>query len=67
MPIVDDRAGDSTPWFSNRLMDAYKATERGLIIESGNYSEPHYFTQVSEFELWLGDVEKHIGLPLGRK
>lgn len=67
MPIVDDRAGDSTPWFSNRLMEAYKATGRGLIIESGNYSEPHYFTQVSEFELWLGDVEKHIGLPLGRK
>ena len=50
MPIVDDRAGDSTPWFSNRLMEAYKATGRGLIIESGNYSEPHYFTQVSEFE-----------------
>ena len=67
VPLVEDQSGDSTPEFSNRLMNSYQATKGGMIIETGNYPEPHFFTQVSEFELWLGDLEKHIGLPLGRK
>lgn len=67
MPLIDDSTDESTPWFSNRLMNAYSATNGGLIIQRGTHPEPHFFMQVSEFELWLGEVEKTIGLPLGRK
>ncbi|MDP7312882.1 MAG: hypothetical protein QF831_05540 [Candidatus Thalassarchaeaceae archaeon] len=67
MPLVDDDIDEATPWFSNRMMKAYEATNRGLIVNIAEDSTPYFFTQVSEFELWMGEVEKTIGIPLGRK
>jgi len=67
VPLVDDDAADATPWFSNRMMDNYEPTIRGFIVDTSEGNSPYFFTQVSEFELWLGEVEKTIGIPLGRK
>jgi len=67
VPLVDDNMDETTPWFSNRMMNVYEATIRGLIVNREEGAAPHFFTQVSEFELWLGEVEKTIGITLGRK
>ncbi|HJM87538.1 MAG TPA: hypothetical protein QF433_04890 [Candidatus Thalassarchaeaceae archaeon] len=54
MPLVDDDDADATPWFSNRMMENYEPTIRGFIVDTSEGNSPYFFTQVSEFELWLG-------------
>lgn len=67
VPLVDDDIDETTPWFSNRMMNTYGVTIRGLIVNIAEDAAPYFFTQVSEFELWVGEVEKTLGIPLGRK
>jgi hypothetical protein len=67
MPLVDETSDGGTPWFSDLLKKSFHPSTWGLLIEQDGGNEPHYFISVSEFELWVGEVEKSLGHPLGRK
>ena len=67
VPIVDESADERTPWLAEELAHRFQPTEPGLILENRSRRPPTYFIRVSEFELWLGEVEENLQLTLGRR
>jgi len=67
VPIVDESPDERTTWLAEALGQRFQPTPSGLILENRSRRPPTYFVQVSEFELWLGEVEEHLQLTLGRR
>ena len=67
MPIVDEDNVDSTPLFAKRLTKNFVNNVQGLIIENTITPRLMHIIGVNEYELWLNELEKQVGLPLGRK
>jgi hypothetical protein len=67
VPIVDESADERTPWLAEALEERFRPTQRGLIVENRARRSPTYFLRSDEFELWLGEVEEHLQMTLGRR